>query len=67
MYSMFQQGYSLKVIALETGYNAETITKRLKAGAIERVNKKVSHPMSKYQYLLEEPMCEGRYYREYFK
>ena len=69
IYSMYRQGYTYQTMHEVTGYNPITIANRCKGALLQRDKNQLKMPakINKYDYLFEEPVCNGKMYADYFK
>lgn len=67
-YSMYGQGYNFTQISIETGYSNQVVANRIREEGVKiTVKSIIPIPRGKYDDLFEEPVCAGRYYKEYLK
>lgn len=69
MFSMYRMGYTYDVISINTGYSAQTIAHRCQAAKIVKneIKIKMSRKPGKYDHLFDEPVAEGKFYKDYAK
>lgn len=67
--TMYEQGYKMGTIATETQQHMNTIRSVLFQNNTRRGARLLSNgvKMSKYQHLFEEPVCQGKDYKDYVK
>ena len=69
IFSMYRQGYTYQIIHEVTGYNRDTIANRCKGARLQRnkIEIKMVRKPGKYDHLFDEPVAEGKFYRDYIK
>ncbi len=68
-FAMYKQGYTYEIIAKNTGYSAQIIAHRCQGARLVRneIKIKMSRKPGKYDHLFDEPVAEGRMYKDYVK
>jgi len=66
---MYRNGYTYQTIYKVTGYNPFIIASRCRKARLERnkIEIKMSRKPGKYDYLFDEPVAEGKMYKDYDK